>query len=127
MGSVRLAYLHTNRLLIKLYKQETEICCKKDNGFIKTQTDIHRHGPVQPSNICQLLDPPHFSLVTTFKKLLCYSYKQKIDYGYYKFPKNRINEYRRGHLSSYLHSDKFEGGPNMSNFKFCIINFRKTE
>jgi hypothetical protein len=68
LGSVRLAYLHTNRLLIKLYKQETEICCRKDNGFIKTQTDIHRHGPVQPSNICQLLDPPHFSLVTTFKE-----------------------------------------------------------
>ena len=64
---MRLADLHTNRLLIKLYKQETEICCRKDNGFIKTQTDIHRHGPVQPSNICQHLDPPHFSLVTTFK------------------------------------------------------------
>jgi hypothetical protein len=28
---------------------------------------MDRHGPVQPLNICQLLDPPHFSLVTTFK------------------------------------------------------------
>ena len=30
--SVRLAYFHPNRLLIELYKQETEIRCKKDDG-----------------------------------------------------------------------------------------------
>jgi hypothetical protein len=34
-SSVRLAYFHTNRLLIELYKQEAEICCRKDDGFIK--------------------------------------------------------------------------------------------
>jgi hypothetical protein len=34
------------------------------------QTDIDRHGPVPPSNTCQLLDPPHFSLVPTFKDVL---------------------------------------------------------
>jgi hypothetical protein len=33
--SVRLAYFHTNRLLIELYKQETEKRCRKDDGFIK--------------------------------------------------------------------------------------------
>ena len=33
--SVRLAYFHPNRLLIELYKQETEIRCKKDDGPIK--------------------------------------------------------------------------------------------
>jgi hypothetical protein len=33
--SVRLAYFHPNRLLIELYKQKTEICCKKDDGPIK--------------------------------------------------------------------------------------------
>ncbi len=38
---------HTNRLLIELYKQETEIRCRKDDGFIKKQTDIDHHGPVQ--------------------------------------------------------------------------------
>jgi hypothetical protein len=32
---VRLAYFHTNRLLIELYKQETEIRCRKDDGNIK--------------------------------------------------------------------------------------------
>jgi hypothetical protein len=35
LGSVRLAYFHTNRLLIELYKQETEICCRKHDDFIK--------------------------------------------------------------------------------------------
>jgi hypothetical protein len=34
-SSVRLAYFHTNRLLIELYQQETEIRCRKDDGFIK--------------------------------------------------------------------------------------------
>jgi len=34
-SSVRLAYFHTNRLLIELYKQETEIRCRKDDGNIK--------------------------------------------------------------------------------------------
>jgi hypothetical protein len=33
--SVRLAYFHPNPLLIELYKQETEIRCKKDEGPIK--------------------------------------------------------------------------------------------
>jgi hypothetical protein len=33
--SVRLAYFHTNPLLIELYQQEMEIRCKKDDGPIK--------------------------------------------------------------------------------------------
>jgi hypothetical protein len=33
--SVRLAYFHPNCLLIELYKQDTEIRCKKDDGPIK--------------------------------------------------------------------------------------------
>ncbi len=36
-SSVRLAYFHTNRLLIELYKQETEIRCRKDDGNIKSK------------------------------------------------------------------------------------------
>jgi hypothetical protein len=44
----------------------------------KKITDIDRHSPVQPSNICQLLDPPHFSLVTTFKPSLIYFVKLNV-------------------------------------------------
>ena len=65
--SVRLAYFHPNRLLIELYKQETEIRCKKDDGPIKKLTDIDHHGPVPYSISGQTPDPPHFSLPTTFK------------------------------------------------------------
>jgi hypothetical protein len=32
---VRLAYFHTNRLLIELNQPETEIHCRKDDGPIK--------------------------------------------------------------------------------------------
>jgi hypothetical protein len=64
---VRLAYFHTNRLLTELYKQETEIRCRKDDGNIKKLTDIDRHGPVPYSNNSLLPDPPPFSLPTTFK------------------------------------------------------------
>jgi hypothetical protein len=66
-SSVRLAYIHTNRLLIELNKQETEIRCTKDDGNIKKYTDINRHGPVPYSNSSLLPDPPPFSLPTTFK------------------------------------------------------------
>ncbi len=34
-SSVRLTYFHTNRLLNELYKQETEIRWRKDEGYIK--------------------------------------------------------------------------------------------
>ncbi len=61
-SSVRLTYFHTNRLLNELYKQETEI------RWRKTQTDIDRHSPVSPATSSQPLDPPNFSLPTTFKK-----------------------------------------------------------
>ncbi len=66
-SSVRLTYFHTNLLLIELYKQETEIRLRKNDGYIKKQTDIDRHSPVSPSTSSQPLDPPNFSLPTTFK------------------------------------------------------------
>ncbi len=57
---VRLAYFHTNCLLIELYKQETEIRCRKDDSHIKKKTDIDCHCPV-PYSISSLLpDPPSF-------------------------------------------------------------------
>ncbi len=65
---MRLAYFHDNRLLTGLYKQETEIPRRKDERCIKKQTDIDRHGTVTTSTSSQPLDPPHFSLPTTFKQ-----------------------------------------------------------
>jgi hypothetical protein len=42
---------------------------RKDDANIKKQTDIDRHGLKLSSNTSQLTNtnPPHFSLVTTFK------------------------------------------------------------
>jgi hypothetical protein len=64
---VRLTYFHANRLFFGLYKQETEKHRRKDDANIKKQTDIDRHGLKPSSNTSQLIDPPHFSVVTTFK------------------------------------------------------------
>ncbi len=65
---MRLAYFHTNCLLIELWQQETEIRCRKHYVPIKKQTDIDHHGPVPYSISSQTPDPPHFSLPTTFKE-----------------------------------------------------------
>ncbi len=73
---VGLTYFHTNRLLNELYKQETEIRWRKDDVYIKKRTDIDRHSPVSPSTSSQPLDPPNFSLPTTFKN-------KTIDYAHY--------------------------------------------
>jgi hypothetical protein len=67
--SVRLACFQANRLLTELYKQETQILGRKDDGNIK-KTDTDRHGLKPSSNSCQPPDPPNFSLVNTFKQLL---------------------------------------------------------
>jgi hypothetical protein len=64
---VRLTYFHANRLLTELYKQETEISLRKDDGNIKKKTDIDRHGPKASSHSSQPPEPLHFSLTTTFK------------------------------------------------------------
>ncbi len=53
-----LVYFHANRLLTWLYKRETEIHWRKDNGNIKKQTDIDRHGPKPSSNSGQPPAPP---------------------------------------------------------------------
>ncbi len=49
-SSVRLAFIHTNRILTGLYKTETEIRLRKDDHKIEMQTYIDRHGP-KPSSI----------------------------------------------------------------------------
>ncbi len=48
---------------IGFYKTETEICRRKDDD---KKTDIDRYGQKPFSNICQLPDPPPFSLNTAF-------------------------------------------------------------
>jgi hypothetical protein len=61
------AYCQSNRLLILLERAEMEICFSMANGMFKIKMDIDRHGPrLMPSN-CKHLDPPYFSLPTTFK------------------------------------------------------------
>jgi hypothetical protein len=40
---------------------------KKNGGQIKRQKDIDHYSPKYTPIICHLCDPPHFSLVTTFK------------------------------------------------------------
>ncbi len=37
-----------------------------DGGQTKRETDIYHHGPRPQSIICQLPDPPFYSLVATF-------------------------------------------------------------
>jgi hypothetical protein len=50
-----------------LEQAETEIRFSMANGTFKIKKDIDRHGPrLMPSN-CKNLDPPYFSLPTTFK------------------------------------------------------------
>jgi hypothetical protein len=68
---VRLTYFHDTRLLTGLYKQETEIRRRKDEGCIKKQTDIDRHGTVTTSTSSQPLDPPHFSFPLPLKVPKC--------------------------------------------------------
>ncbi len=81
-SSVRLTYFQTNRLLNELYKQETEIRWRKDDGYIKKQTDIDRHSTVSPSTSSQPLDPPNLSLPTTFKgSPLVHNYKYSTVYA----------------------------------------------
>ncbi len=61
--SVRLAYFQANCLLIELYKQETEILWRKDDGHIKQWTDIERQSPKPSSDSSQI--PDHPSLFVT--------------------------------------------------------------
>ncbi len=61
----RIAYCQSDRLLILLERGEAEIFFWMANGMFKKK-DIVRHGPRLMLNNCQILDPPYFSLPTTF-------------------------------------------------------------
>jgi hypothetical protein len=89
---VRLAYFQANRLLTGLDKTETEIRWRKDDNKIKKRTDIDRHDLKPSSNSRQPPNPPPFSLLTTFKRILytvhCF-FTQKLDIHYSVFQGQR--------------------------------------
>jgi hypothetical protein len=78
---IRIAFWLTNRLFILLERVEKEIGFSMANGMFKTKMDIDRHGPRLMANNCKNLNPPYFSLPSTFKGL-------SLDGGRANFSKN---------------------------------------
>ncbi len=64
---IRNAFCQTNRLFNLLERAEKEICFSLANGTFKMKMDIDRHGPRPMPNRCKNLNPPNFSLLSTFK------------------------------------------------------------
>jgi hypothetical protein len=62
-------FCQTNRLFILLVRAEMEICISMENSMFKTKMDIDPHDPrlIRIPINCQHLNPPYFSLPTTFK------------------------------------------------------------
>jgi hypothetical protein len=54
-------------LFILLERAEKDIRFSMVNGTFKTKMDIDRHGPRLMPNNCKNLNPPYFSLPSTFK------------------------------------------------------------
>ncbi len=65
---IRIAFCQTNLLFILLERAEKEIRFSIANGMFKTKMDIDRHGPRLMTNNCKNLNPPYFSLASTFKE-----------------------------------------------------------
>jgi hypothetical protein len=65
---IRNAFCQTNRLFILLESAEKEIRFSMANGRFKMKMDIDRHGPRPMPNNYKNLNPPYFSLPTTFKQ-----------------------------------------------------------
>jgi hypothetical protein len=59
-----------NRQFILLESEETEIRFSMANSMFKMKMDIDRHGPRLMPNNCKHLNPPYFSLSSTFNALL---------------------------------------------------------
>jgi len=62
----RITFCQTSRLFILLERAETEIRFSIANSMFKTKMDIDRQSPRLIPNNCKHLDPPYFSLPTTF-------------------------------------------------------------
>ncbi len=67
---LRIASCQTNRLFILLERAEKEIRFSLANGMFKPKMDIDRHGPRLMPNNCKNLNPPNFSLPSTFNPIL---------------------------------------------------------
>jgi hypothetical protein len=67
---LRIASCQTNRLFILLERAEKEIRFSIANGMFKPKMDIDRYGPRLMPNSCKDLNPPYFSLPSTFKQLI---------------------------------------------------------
>jgi hypothetical protein len=67
---IHIAYCQSNRLLILLERAETKLFFNGKWHVFKIKRDNDRHGPRLMPNNCQYLDPPYFSLPTTFKRSL---------------------------------------------------------
>ncbi len=63
---IRIAFCQTNRLFILLERAEKEIRFSMANSTFKMKMDIDRHGPRLMPNNCTNLNPPYFSLPSTF-------------------------------------------------------------
>jgi hypothetical protein len=64
---IRIAFCQTNRLFILLERAEKEIRFSMANGMFKIKMDIDRHGTRRIADNCKNLNPPYFSLPSTFK------------------------------------------------------------
>ncbi len=64
---IHIAFCQTNRLFILLERAEKEICFSMTNGMFKIKMDIDRHSPRRMPDNCKNLNPPYFSLPSTFK------------------------------------------------------------
>ncbi len=64
---IRIAFCQTNHLFILLERAKKEIRFSMTNGTFKMKMDIDRHGPRLMPNNCKNLNPPYFSLPSTFK------------------------------------------------------------
>ncbi len=66
---IRIAFSQTNRLFILLDRAEKERRFSMANGMFKIKMGIDRHGPRRMPGNCKNLNPPYFSLPSTFKKV----------------------------------------------------------
>ncbi len=60
-------FCQINRLFTLLERAEKEIRFSMAKGMFKIKMDIDRHGPTRMPDNCKNLNPPYFSLPSTFK------------------------------------------------------------
>ena len=63
----RITYFASHHLFKMLEQAETEIDFLQENAMFKIKMTLDHRGPRPMPNYGQLLDPPSFSLLSTFK------------------------------------------------------------